>query len=138
MANVDRNAWEHRLCEMHRFYLVQCSIHVSQGDAQAFRLRAEIIQQPDQYQLSIWLRSHPQFDRFATFANLDQPEIGYAEFLKAQRRHRIEPVQARCLASPRRQKSCQLRIGLRRPPSHPKLDGDSQIGVTGRHNAARA
>jgi hypothetical protein len=53
----------------------------------ASRLRAEIIQQPDQYQLGIRLRFHPELDRFATFASLDQSEIIHAEFSKSLRWH---------------------------------------------------
>jgi hypothetical protein len=75
---------------------------VSHDDAQAFRLRAEIIQQPDQYQLGIRLRSHPEFDRFETFASIDELQIGYAEFFATLRRHPIEPMGALLLARPRR------------------------------------
>jgi hypothetical protein len=135
---VDRNARKFQLREMRRLYLTQRGIHVSQGDAQTFRPRAEIIQQPYQYQLGIRLRSHPEFDGFETFASLDELQIGYAEFPATLRWDPIEPMGALLRTRPRFQKCCQLRIGTRRPPNHPKLDGDSQIGVSGRHNAARA
>ena len=82
MMVVDRNAQELRFGETRRFRLAERGIHVPQNDPQGFRLRAEIIQQPDQYQLGIRLRFHPEFDRFATFASLDQPEIFIPNFCR--------------------------------------------------------
>jgi hypothetical protein len=87
MVIGDGDAHEVGFGETRRFRLAKRDIHVPQSDAQGFRPRAEIIQQPDQDQLGIRLRFHPELDRFATCASLDQPELAHAELLKAPWRH---------------------------------------------------
>jgi hypothetical protein len=78
---------------------------------------------------------HPEFDRFAAFASLDQPEILEAGLLTALPGQRIEPRVR--LRRPYLQKCCKLGIGTWWSPNHPKLDANHQIGKTGRYNAAR-
>ena len=91
-------------------------------------------------QLSIRLRFDPQFDRLVTLANLDQPEIPFMSESFGRRRGGTESSQwepgswlVRAV-----QETPQARSERQLPPDHPKLDGDSQIGETGRHNAARS
>jgi hypothetical protein len=89
MMVVDRNAREIPFGKTLGVGLAKRGVHVPEHESQAFRPRTKMIEQPDQYQLGIRLRVHPELNGVSTLARLDQSDIAHAEFLKALRRHRI-------------------------------------------------
>ena len=138
MMIVDRNARELQFGKTRRFRFAERGIHVPQNDAQAFSPAGR--DNPSSQINTSWAFGSVSIQS-STVSQRSQASINPRSFMpnfcRRRRRHRIEPVGVRPLARPRRQKCCQLRIGTRRPPNHPKFDGDSQIGKTGRYNAAR-
>src|ERR1700682_3745577 len=94
---------------------------------------AQIVQQPDQRQLRIWLRIDPQLDRLASLAEVDQSEVFSCYFSEMPRADKIQPVGARraVLRRARLQERCELRIGRQRSPGEPKAEPNHDVGEAG-------
>src|ERR1700730_4726096 len=98
---------------------------------------AQIVQQPNQRQLSIWIRIDPQLDGLAALAEINQSEVFY--FFEMPRTDKIQPVGARRAAfrRARLQERCEFRIGWLRSPDKPNAERKHDASDAGRPEASR-
>src|SRR5450755_1280 len=84
----------------------------------------QIVQQPNQRQLCIWIRIDPELDRLAPRAELDQSDVFSSQCFEMLRADKLQPMgtQRAAFGRARPQERCELRIGRLRSPDKPSAE----------------